>query len=216
MAVRSIFATPDARPNSLQKRETSTLQRAAPIRTLLHPPVPRGYLAIAPLDGASRVGTRQQPRRVRRLCYIYYSVSMERTRGPKSQPFSIRLTEHADLLVRDEVKRSGRSRSVVVEELAEEAAKTRLFPGVAFRGIPRRAWVIGTGLDVWEIFELLRSYAGNEEQLRAAHPLLGERHLRLARAYGERFPDEIAAFAEDARRPLDELQRLYPFLQTGQ
>jgi hypothetical protein len=139
----------------------------------------------------------------------------ERSRAPKSQPFSIRLREHADLLVRDEVRRSGRSRSVVVEELAEEAAKARLFPGVAFRGTPRRAWVIGTGLDVWEILELLRSYAGDVQQLRAAHPLIGERHLRLARAYGERFPDDIAPFVEDSRRPLDELRQLYPFLQTG-
>jgi hypothetical protein len=140
----------------------------------------------------------------------------ESTRTSKSQPFSIRLAEHADLLVRDEMRRSRRSRSVVVEELAEEAAKTRLFPGIAFRGTPRRAWVIGTGLDVWEILELLRSYAGDEQQLRAAHPLIGERHLRLARAYGDRFPEEIAAFAEDTRRPLDELRRLYPFLQAGQ
>src|SRR5687767_4214503 len=139
----------------------------------------------------------------------------ERSRSPKSQPFSIRLGEHADLLVRDEVRRSGRSRSVVVEELAEEAAKTRLFPGIAFRGTPRRAWVIGTGLDVWEILELLRSYAGNEQELRAAHPLISDRHVRLARAYGERFPDEMEAFIEDTRRPLVELRRLYPFLQAG-
>jgi hypothetical protein len=76
--------------------------------------------------------------------------------------------------------------------------------------------VIGTGLDVWEILELLRSYAGDEQQLRAAHPLIDDRHLRLARAYGERFPEEIAAFAEDSRRPLDELRQLYPFLQTAE
>jgi hypothetical protein len=136
--------------------------------------------------------------------------------GRKSQPFSIRLSEHADLLVREETRRSGRSRSVVVEELAEEAAKTRLFPGVAFRGTPRRAWVIGTGLDVWEILELLRSYAGDERQLRAAHPMIGARHLRVARAYGERFPDEVAAFIEDGTRPLDELRQLYPFLETAE
>lgn len=140
---------------------------------------------------------------------------VERSRSSKSQPFSIRLGEHADLLVRDEVRRSGRSRSVVVEELAEEAAKTRLFPGIAFRGTPRRAWVIGTGLDVWEILELLRSYAGDERELRAAHPLISDRHVRLARAYGERFPDEMEAFIEDTRRPLAELRRLYPFLQAG-
>jgi hypothetical protein len=140
----------------------------------------------------------------------------KRSPGPKSQPFSIRLGEDADLLVRDEVRRSGRSRSVVVQELAEEAAKTRLFPGIAFRGSPRRAWVIGTGLDVWEILELLRSNPGDEQQLYTAHPLVAERHARLARAYAERFPDEIAAFAQDARRPLDELLRLYPFLQAGE
>jgi len=133
----------------------------------------------------------------------------------KSQPFSIRLGAHADVLVRDEVRRSGRSRSVVVEELATEAAKARLFAGIAFRGAPRRAWVIGTGLDVWEILELLRSYAGDVAGLSAAHPLVGERHLRIAQAYGERFGDEIALFAEDNRRSLDELRALYPFLQTG-
>jgi hypothetical protein len=134
----------------------------------------------------------------------------------KSQPFSIRLGEDAELLVSDEVRRSGRSRSAVVEELAEEAAKTRLFPGVAFRGSPRRAWMIGTGLDVWEILELLGSYADDERRLTAAHPMVDERHLHLARSYGERFPDEIAAFRDDTSRSLDELRRLYPFLQTSE
>jgi hypothetical protein len=139
----------------------------------------------------------------------------ERSSAAKSQPFSIRLAEHADLLVRDEVKRTGRSRSAVVEDLAEEAAKARLFPGLAFRGTPRRAWVIGTGLDVWEVLELLRSYADDEQQLRAAHPQIGEHHLHIARAYGQRFPDEITAFTADSKRPLDELRQLYPFLHTG-
>ncbi len=34
--------------------------------------------------------------------------------------------------------------------LAEEAMKTRFFPGIAFRGVDwdRRPWVIGTALDV--------------------------------------------------------------------
>src|ERR671937_3029901 len=112
----------------------------------------------------------------------------EPTRRSKSQPFSIRLREHADLLVSDEVRRSGRSRSAVVEELAEEAAKARLFPGIAFRGSPRRAWVIGSGLDVWEIVDLLRAYEGRAPELLENHPLLTERHLRLARSYAERFP----------------------------
>lgn len=133
----------------------------------------------------------------------------------KTQPFSIRLGARANLLVRDEVRRSGRSRSVVVEELAEEAAKARLHSGVAFRGRPRRAWVIGSGLDVWEILDLLRSYAGDEDLLLESHPLLGDRHLRAARAYGEDFPEEVELLLAENRRPLDELRQLYPFLHSA-
>lgn len=131
----------------------------------------------------------------------------------RTQPFSIRLGAQASLLVSDEVRRSGRPRSVVVEELAEEAAKTRLHPGIAFRGRPRRAWAIGSGLDVWEIIELLGSYNCDEESLRMDHPLVNDRHLRLARAYAERFPDEIESLLEANRRPLDELRELFPFLR---
>ena len=130
----------------------------------------------------------------------------------RTQPFSIRLGRTADLLVSDEVRRSGRSRSSVVEELAEEAAKARLFAGVAFRGSPRRAWVIGTGLDVWELVLLARSYSDPDE-LHEGHPLVTDRHLLLAQAYAERFPQEIDAFVREHERPLDELLELYPFLE---
>lgn len=133
----------------------------------------------------------------------------------RTQPFSIRLGRAADLLVREEGRRSGYSRSAVVEELAEEAAKMRLFPGIVFRGRPRRAWAIGSGLDVWEILEIDRAYAGDERALRKSHPLISERHLRLARAYADRFPDEIGPFLEESRRPLEEMLSLYPFLQRA-
>jgi hypothetical protein len=132
----------------------------------------------------------------------------------KTQPFSIRLGAQTNLLVADEVRRSGHSRSAVVEELTEEAAKMRLFPGIAFRGRPRRAWIIGSGLDVWEILDLLHSYDEDVDLLRADHPLVGDRHLRLARAYAASFPTEIETLIQENRRPLDELRELYPFLQV--
>lgn len=90
----------------------------------------------------------------------------------------------------------------------------RLFPGIGYRGRPRRAWAIGSGLDVWEIVGLLRSYEGDTEKLRESHPLVSDRHLRLARAYAERFPEEIETFFEANRRPLEELRALYPFLDV--
>lgn len=103
---------------------------------------------------------------------------------------------------------------MIVEELAEEAAKTRLFPGIAFRDAPRRAWAIGSGLDVWEIVDLVRSYDGDEDALRESLPLLTERHLQLARAYADRFPEEIEAILEEQHLPLDELRERYPFIRV--
>jgi uncharacterized protein (DUF433 family) len=136
------------------------------------------------------------------------------TRQSKTQPFSIRLGERANLLVSEEARRTGRSRSVVVEELAEEAAKARLHPGIAFRGRPRRAWVIGSGLDVWEIVELLSSYEDDVPALTGDHPLLSERHVRTAVTYAAQFADETAMLVQENRRPLAELTSLYPFLQS--
>lgn len=62
----------------------------------------------------------------------------------KTQPFSIRLGQTAELLVADEARRAGRSRSAVVEELAEEAAKARLFTDwLDFPAIVDRRWAGG-------------------------------------------------------------------------
>lgn len=119
------------------------------------------------------------------------------------------------MLVREEARRTGRVAERPRRGAGEEAAKTRLAPGIAFRGSPRRAWAIGSGLDVWELVDLLASYGGDEQKLRANHPLVSDGHLRVARAYAVRFPAEVEAFLEESRRPLDELRSLYPFLQSG-
>jgi hypothetical protein len=130
-----------------------------------------------------------------------------------STPISVRLTAETNLLVEDEARQSGRSRNAVVEELTSEAAKMRLFPGIGFRGRPRRAWVIGTGLDVWELIDLLDSYRGNAKRLRKDYPLVTERALALAQAYAGRFPAEIEESLSLQRRSLDELRALYPFIE---
>jgi hypothetical protein len=132
----------------------------------------------------------------------------------KTAPISIRLGEETSLLVEDEARRSGRSRNAVVEELTGEAAKTRLFPGIGFRGRPRSAWVIGTGLDVWELIDLLDAYRGNIKKLCKNHELVTERAIRLAQAYAERFPAEIEESLALQHRSIEELRALYPFLRV--
>ena len=133
---------------------------------------------------------------------------------PKSEPFSLRLSPVLEAMISDEAKRTRRSKGAVVEALAEEALKTRLFPGVAFRGTDweRRAWVIGTALDVWEIVSASRDFASVEAMVKKTD--LAERQIRLALAYHERFPEEIDDIIARSRRALDELRGEFPTIDV--
>jgi uncharacterized protein (DUF433 family) len=132
----------------------------------------------------------------------------------KAAPFSMRLSESTDRLVTEEARRSRRTKGAVVEALAEEALSTRRFPGIAFRGSDwnRRAWVIGTALDVWEIAAASRSYATPGEMSAATD--LTESQIRLALAYYVEFPEDVDAAIAENERPLSVLQRQYPTINT--
>lgn len=114
-----------------------------------------------------------------------------------------------------EARRTGRSRSAVLEALADEALRMRLFPGIAFRGADweRRAWVIGTALDAWQIVDAYRDIGSIERM--AADGAATERQIRLALAYYEKFPEEIDAAIADNRRPLDQLREEHPFISVS-
>jgi uncharacterized protein (DUF433 family) len=133
----------------------------------------------------------------------------------KGDPFSIRLSRQTEAFVADEARRQKRSKSALVEELTEEASRMRRFPGIGFRGpgAGRRAWVIGTGLDVWEIVEASRDFNSSADM--AARTDLSGRDISLALAYAEQHPDEIEESIAENRRPLDELRDLNPFLRTA-
>jgi len=132
----------------------------------------------------------------------------------KSEPFSMRLSRTTDELVTLEAKRTRRSKGAVVESLAEEALRTRRFPGIAFRGADwnRRPWVIGTALDVWEIVAATRDF--DSPQAAADATDVSESHIRLALAYHEAFPQEIVDAIAENRRSLEDLRREYPTIDT--
>lgn len=134
-----------------------------------------------------------------------------RQTGP---PISIRLNRATDQLVAAEARRTRRSKSAVVQGFTEETARTRRFPGIGFRGddAARRAWVIGSGLDVWEIVQMLEEFGSLEQLLAETH--LTERAARLALAYRDAYPEEIAEAIADNRRPAEELRTLYPFIEV--
>src|SRR5437899_3155320 len=133
----------------------------------------------------------------------------------KGSPLSIRLSPATEQLVSAEARRTKRSKSAVVEAFTEETGRTRRFPGIGFRGddAGRRAWVIGSGLDVWEIVQMLEDFGSERRLLSETH--VTEKQVRLALAYRDDYPDEIAAAIEENRRPLDELRTLYPFVRVA-
>jgi len=103
----------------------------------------------------------------------------------------------------------------VVQAFTEETARTRRFPGIGFRGddAARRAWVIGSGLDVWEVVHMLEDF-GSPERLTGETDLT-ERQVRLALAYRDAYPDEVAEAVADNRRPTDELRTIFPFIELA-
>jgi hypothetical protein len=132
----------------------------------------------------------------------------------KSEPFSMRLPLQTDEFISREAKRTRRSKGAVVASLAEEALRTRRFPGIAFRGADwnRRPWVIGTALDVWEIVAAARDSASPRAV--AAISELTEAQVRLARAYHEEFSEEIDLAIAENERSLEELKREFPTIDT--
>ena len=133
---------------------------------------------------------------------------------PKGAPFSVRFSASTDRAIEAEAKRLKRSKSSVVEALAEEAMRMRRFPGIGFQGddAGRRAVVVGTGFDVWELIETLQGY-GSAEAVVRDFPLVEHRHVRIAQAYHEAYPDEIDEAIAENNQPIEVLLDLYPFIQ---
>jgi uncharacterized protein (DUF433 family) len=129
----------------------------------------------------------------------------------KSAPFSMRLSKRMESFVDQEARRTGRSKGAVVEALAEEAMRMRLFPGIAFNGpdSERRAWVMGTGLDVWQIVDIYKDVGSVERIAEDWSP--NERQIQLALDYYKMFPEEIDAAIAENRRPIEQLEEEFPF-----
>ena len=133
----------------------------------------------------------------------------------KGDPFSIRLTLATDRTVEEEAARTRRSKSAVVESLTEEAARMRRFAGVGFRGedAQRRPWVIGSGLDVWEIIQMLDDFGSAGRLIEATQ--LTEAQVILAVAYRDSYPEEITEAISQNRRSAEDWHELYPFVELS-
>ena len=133
----------------------------------------------------------------------------------KTEPISFRPSQSLDSRLDAMRERTGIPKSRLVEILADEAERSRRYPGLAFRGGDnrRRAWVMGSPFDVWEIVQawqdLQQDDGKAQEQL-----ALSSRQLKLALAYYREFSEEIDSALALARRSLADLETAYPFAEV--
>ena len=134
----------------------------------------------------------------------------------KGEPFTVRFAPATQQAIEAEARRTKRTRTAVVEELADEALRTRLFPGIAFHDeFPfRDAYLLGAGIEIWELCELIEIYP-DHETLVDAFPKLEQKHIDLALAYREAYRDEIDGAIAENNRPREDLQRLFPFIRDA-
>jgi hypothetical protein len=140
----------------------------------------------------------------------YYNVVMS-----SSTPFSVRLSKDLDRAVADEARRTKRSKGAVLESLVDEGMRVRRFPGVAFRGDDwdRRAWLVGSALDVWEVIQAIQDFGGPAPVVKESG--LTPAQVAVATSYYRAHPDEIDALINESRRSVDDVSRLYPTLQVA-
>ena len=132
----------------------------------------------------------------------------------KGRPFTVRLRPEVERRLEEEARTAQRSKSVMLEALADEALRMRRFPGIGFVGPEhdRRAYLSGTGLEVWEVVELYEDYGeGGRELMLQAHPVT-ERQLEVALAYHREYSEEINWHVRENDRTPEEWYGMYPGL----
>jgi uncharacterized protein (DUF433 family) len=132
----------------------------------------------------------------------------------KGRPFTVRLRPEVERRLEEEAGRARRPKTVMLEALADEGLRMRRFAGIGFMGPEhdRRAYLLGTGLEVWEVVELYRDYGEEEKGLMLeAHPVT-ERQLRVALAYHREYPEEIDRHVRENARTPEEWDEIYPGL----
>ncbi len=137
-------------------------------------------------------------------------------RRPESEaPVSVRLQEPLRGAIRSQAQRTGKPISRVIKEMLDMALRMQRFPGIIFVEGPtgRRAHLAGTGLDVWEVMELLQEY-GSVPRLREHFPRLSPIAIRIAEAYARAYPEEVRAFLELNAQTPKQLKDELPWLEV--
>lgn len=130
----------------------------------------------------------------------------------QSSVISMRLPEASSKRLKRMANRHGWTPSDTSARLVEEGLRRSEFAFIDFRdsAVGRQAYVQGSGLAVWEIMLLLRSYKNNVRDV-AKHLRWAQAKVQAAVNYAEGFPEEIEeALNENEASDFQSLKRMLP------
>jgi uncharacterized protein (DUF433 family) len=109
---------------------------------------------------------------------------------------SLRVAEAAAVELERAAERRGISRNELAERYLIEGIAQDEFPQIAFRDgvLGRRAILLGTRLDVWQVLETVRNHGNSVEQAAEYLDLPAER-VRAAVRYAAAHKDEVEEIA---------------------
>lgn len=133
----------------------------------------------------------------------------------REAPVSVRLSKAVLSPIRARARASGKPVSRVIGEMLEMALRMQRFPGIVFVEGPagRRAHLAGTGMDVWEVVELLREHQ-TMVRFRESFPRLSQTAIQIAKAYAEAYPEEINTLIELNDLTRDQLRERLAWLEV--
>jgi len=94
---------------------------------------------------------------------------------------------------------------------------TERFPHIEFREVEGNleAYLSGSGLAIWEIAWLSRSYGGDAQAIADNHTVVGPELIEEGLQYAAEHAEEIdAEVAQHTERPLEELLEMFPGMRV--
>lgn len=148
-----------------------------------HPDPPRGCVAPVPRGGCDH------------KCYFVLQRTTLARQG-KRRHMSLRVAEATAAELERAARRRGLSRSELAERYLIEGVAQDEFPEIGFRdgALGRRAMLLGTRLDVWQVLETVRNHGNSVEQAAQYLGLPVER-VRAAVRYAAAHREEVEQVA---------------------
>jgi uncharacterized protein (DUF433 family) len=116
-----------------------------------------------------------------------------RLRARAAAQFNLRLSKDLHATVKALAEKRGTTASAIAIQFIDEGARMALYPGIDFRWTPagRAPHVTGTGLSVWEIFQIWFDHKGDLAKIQENYPHLTAAQINPTVAYAKTYAHEI-------------------------